>query len=79
MMQVTRVKPDGTAWNFSLHYQIMGYFSHPNAVCEFPLQHTDAGREGKKKFFWPFFFFCCASEELGPSGIGTKLKGQENK
>lgn len=63
MMQVTRVKQDGTAWNFSLHYQIMGYFSHPNAVCEFPPQHTEAGREGKKNFFWPlnflfsFFFF----------------------
>lgn len=85
MMQVTRVKQDGTAWNFSLHYQIMGYFSHPNAVCEFPPQHTEAGREGKKNFFWPlnflfsFFFFFCASEELGPSGIRTKLKGQENK
>lgn len=56
MMQVTRVKQDGTAWNFSLHYQIMGYFSHPNAVCEFPPQHTEAGREGKKNFFWPLNF-----------------------
>lgn len=40
----------------SLHLQIMGYFFHPNIVCEVPPQHTEARKEGKKEFFWPFFF-----------------------
>lgn len=47
MMQVTRVKQGARAWNFSLHLQIMGDFSHPNAVLEFSPQHTKARRERK--------------------------------
>lgn len=78
MIQVTRVKHGRTAWSFSLHLQIMGYFSHSSAVCEFPPQYTEARREGKNNSFGPYFF-SCISEELGPSGMGTKLKGQENK
>lgn len=57
MMQDTSVKHGRTAWSFSLHLQIMGYFSHPNAVCEFPPQYTEIRREGKKNSFGPLFFF----------------------
>lgn len=47
MMQATRVKQGGTVWNFSLHLQIMGYFSHPNAVCVSTTAHR--GKKERKK------------------------------
>lgn len=59
MMQVTRVKTGGTAGNSFLHLQIMGYFSHPNAVS---FHHSTQWQEEKEKInsFGPFIFFFSA-------------------
>lgn len=58
----------------------------PTLMLCVSFHHSTQRQEGKEKrifsgplIFYFLFFFFCASEELGPSGIGTKLKGQENK
>lgn len=63
MMQVTKVKQGGTAWNFALHLQIMGYFLTLMLCVSF--HHSTQRQEGKEKIILLVFylFFSSASED----------------
>lgn len=59
-------------------YRSWGTF--PTLVLCVSFHHSTQRQEGKEKIILlALIFFSCISEELGPSGMGTKLKGQENK